>query len=214
MHYYALMPPHPVPSLFCWSRFGTESGEPITKILERKEVERQATGGTFYWGIGNSVGPGMAELVQRCAEPEVLFSPIKSKPRLVDVAPALVVRWRAAKGLDGKVFELPEAICITSRATTIETLGAHYALICSSDDPLRISGSGRVSFSELRNLRSGSRLGASQVTAVVERVGDASPDELQGGYLVALRARLVAPHFVRLLEPEPLVPFSRSIEAA
>src|SRR5689334_16901759 len=35
----------PLPLLFCWTRFGTEAGEPIEAILERKEREREATGG-------------------------------------------------------------------------------------------------------------------------------------------------------------------------
>jgi hypothetical protein len=26
--------------MFCWTRFGTEAGEPIEQILERKEDER------------------------------------------------------------------------------------------------------------------------------------------------------------------------------
>jgi hypothetical protein len=50
---------------------------------------------------------------------------------------------------------------------------------------------------------SGNPLGASQVTAVVERLSGRD-DGRQ--YVVALRARLVAPYFIKLLDPvlEPL----------
>jgi hypothetical protein len=52
----------------------------------------------------------------------------------------------------------------------------------------------------LRNLVSGRSVAASQVTAVVERSDEAS--EASGTtYLVRLRARLVAPYFVRLTDP-------------
>jgi hypothetical protein len=53
---------------------------------------------------------------------------------------------------------------------------------------------------ELRNLVSGHPVGASQVTAVVERVAD-DLETQNGMYVVRLRARLVEPYFVRLVEP-------------
>ena len=70
-----------LPTIFCWTRFGAEAGETIETILERKERERQANRGVYFWGIGNSVAPGIAELVRRTTSPEVLFSSIKSRPR-------------------------------------------------------------------------------------------------------------------------------------
>lgn len=193
----------PLPIHFCWSRFGTEAGEAIDQILGRKEAERTENRGTFYWGIGSSVGPGMAELLRRCSEPEVLFSPIKSRPRAEDVTPKLVVRWRSGRALDGANIELPQAVCVTSRAARLADDGNHYALACASAEPLRFRDEGRVRFSELRNLRTGSRLGASQVTAIVTRVaeGQLGPE---AEYVVAMRARLVAPYFVRLQDPEPI----------
>ena len=46
-----------LPDLFCWTKYGTEAGEDIGAILERKESERLASGGTFLWGVGNAIGP-------------------------------------------------------------------------------------------------------------------------------------------------------------
>ena len=82
----------PLPAAFVWTRFGVEAGETIEQILSRKEAERQACDGRFFWGIGNSVKPGLLTLLGSLVMPELLFSPIRSKPRAVDVSPAAVVR--------------------------------------------------------------------------------------------------------------------------
>jgi hypothetical protein len=184
-----------LPTSFCWTRFGTEAGEPIGSILYRKEMERLANDGTFYWGIGNSIAPGIAALLESVEAPEVLFSPIKSRPRVVDVAPANVARWREGTNLIGDRITLPDTIRVTSRPSR-----SHYALVCSATDPLDIGHLGKLRFSKLRNLVSGRPLGASQVTAVVSREVDGAPDA-DDGYVVALRARLVEPYFVRLAAP-------------
>lgn len=188
----------PLPRSFCWTRFGTEAGETITAILARKESERLANGGVFYWGVGNSIAPAIAELVRRVEEPEVLFSPIRGRPRRVDIAPGCVVRWTSAEGLSRELFELPPRVEVTSRWDPARPATPHYALVCSSAEPLEIADVGQLSFGALRNLRSGASLGASQVTAVVHR-----SDAGLGGseYPVALRATLVPPYFVRLRGP-------------
>lgn len=183
-----------LPTIFCWTRFGTEAGETVDAILERKERERRANGGVYFWGIGNSVETGLAELMRRSARPEVLFSPIKSRPRADDVDPPAVVRWECGVTPTGERMRLPLAARVTSR----QSKGPHYALVCASDDPLCIADLGRLRFGALRNLISGRELGASQVTAVVERLLDS---ETGREYAVAFRSHLVEPYFVRLVDP-------------
>lgn len=190
-----------LPLSFCWTRFGTEAGETIEEILARKETERQANNGVFFWGIGNSIAPAVGELVRRVDEPEVLFSPIKGRPHRVDVAPDNVVRWTSAQGLTGDAFDLPSHATVTSRWDPSRRAGAHYALVCMSADPLEITNTARLDVAGLRNLRSGAPIGASQVTAVVAR---AAAHHEEGGYAVAFRATLVAPYFVRLRQPVTL----------
>lgn len=182
------------PPIFCWTRFGTEAGEPIEAILERKEHERRNNGGVYFWGIGNSVAPGIAELMRRTASPEVLFSPISSRPRAVDVHPPALVRWLGGVTLSGERITLPR----TARVTSRQSRSAHYALVCGSTKPLQFGDLGQVKFGTLRNLVSGSPLGSSQVTAVVELLSghDDSRD-----YVIALRSYLVAPYFIRLACP-------------
>jgi hypothetical protein len=118
---------------------------------------------------------------------------MRSRPRSVDIAPEAVVRWLGAETAAGGRFRLPAGVCVTSRAGG----SSHYALVCASAQPLTPSELAQVRFGRLRNLRSGNPLGTSQVTAVVQRV-----DEGRGAeYVVALRAKLVEPYFVRLLDP-------------
>lgn len=187
-----------LPVAFCWTRFGTEAGERIEEILERKEAERLACDGVFFWGIGNSVAPSIAELLRQTDRPEVLFSPMRSRPRQVDVKPSRVVCWTAGETLSGR-FELPPAARVTSRRETASRR-PHYALVCSSAQPLAFGDFGQLDFYSLRNLIGGTRLGASQVAAVVKRLAQA---DLGGPkYPVALRAVLHEPYFLRLREFE------------
>jgi hypothetical protein len=191
-----------LPAAFCWTRFGTEAGEGINSILARKEVERRCNEGLFLWGIGNSVRPGLERLLEECARPEILFSPIRSRPRPIDVAPAKVLSWRRGEGLDGEEFEVPE----TMRVTSSEVLAGrnHYALVCRAAEPLCLAEHGRVDISRLRNIASGRRLGASQVTAVVSQA-DGVSGEPGREYVVAMRATLDPPYLVRLTVGAPAV---------
>ena len=194
------------PKAFVWSRFGTEAGQTIDSILRRKELERIANDGVFYWGIGNAVGPSVAALVSQIDTPEVLFSPIKSPARLVDERPQCVVTWTAAIGLNGAPYTLPLRSLITSRFT----IGRHrhYALVCSSDSPLtaahnsKLSITEGISLSDLCNFVTGRPIGASQVTAVVQRQGGQSASG--SIYPVSFRVKLVPPYFIRLSAPRPV----------
>jgi hypothetical protein len=186
-----------LPDVFCWTRIGTEAGQSVEQILARKEVERRANNGVFYWGIGTSIAPALRELVRNSQSPEVLFSPIKGRPRPVDVSPTRILLWTAGETLDGEPIQLPDTALVTSRGGEASEVGNHYALVCSAGRPLGLVDSGRLEFGSLRNLLSGNPVGASQVTAVVRRLNAAGP----GDYLVAMRARLVAPYFLRLRRP-------------
>jgi len=190
-----------VPNYFVWTRHGTEAGQPVDDIFRRKESERGVNGGLFFWGVGNAVGPSILELLRKVDCPEVLFSPIRSAPRRQDVTPESVVEWTAALGLDGEPYQLPSMSMITSRFHVDRP--RHYALVCYSDSPLGLSlgstDSERVVPGELRNILTRRSLGASQVTAVVERWPGIS-----GGaeYPVTLRAKLVPPYYIQLTVPK------------
>jgi hypothetical protein len=192
-----------MPNLFCWTRFGGEAAEPIESILHRKERERLANGGLFLWGIGNAVGPSISELMRHTARPQVIFSPIKTAPKIKDTAPPAVVMWTKAEGLDGKDFSIPLNSLVTSRFDPQTPKNCHYALVCFSAKPLTPLWTGRkISFSQLTNLRTGRPVGASQVTAVVRH------DEMEVGtasvYDVSILAELIEPYFIRLRNASPI----------
>lgn len=192
----------PLPTAFCWTRFGAEAGETFEEILARKDAERRAGSGVFYWGIGSAVGRSLRELIARVDVPEVLFSPIAGNPRPCDVSPSHVVRWIEGHGLDGEPVLLPEHACVTSRWDPDRPETARFALVCHSDVPLRLRDHGELCFGALRNLLSGAQIGASQVTAVVRR--ELAQPVSGRPYRVALRASLVWPYLVRLGAPEPV----------
>lgn len=189
-----------LPECFCWTRFGTEAGQPVSGILARKERERVANGGFFIWGIGNAVGPSIRELVRRNSSPEVLFSPIKSAPKAKDISPPAVAAWTAGEALDGSQYSLPQHSLVTSRYDPETPRDGHYALVCFSPRPITDAQSeDRIVFDGLNNLLTGRRIGASQVTAVVRL--DAARSDNASSYEVAIRAELVYPYFIRLKNP-------------
>jgi len=94
---------------------------------------------------------------------------------------------------------LSKTALVTSRFVPSGPRRSHYALVCCSEQPLHLASSDhRIAFGSLRNLVSGRKVGASQVTAIVERILDTGQDSSQ--YDVSMRARLVPPFFVKLTE--------------
>ena len=135
--------------------------------------------------------------MQRTAKPHVVFSPIKTAPRLKDMAPPAVVIWTEAEALDGSTFKIPASSFVTSRYDLEMPRPYHFALVCYSSRPLiPLKREYRIGFNQLRNLRTGRPVGTSQVTAVVQRAGSLAKDSLM--YDVAILAELVYPYFVRL----------------
>lgn len=193
------------PQRFCWTRFGTEAGETVESILARKERDRIQSGGIFLWGIGNSVGPAIQELVRIEREPQVIFSPMRSKPKEIDVSPSGLFVWTRASTLNNEDWPIPTGLEVVSRATTAagEHKSGHYALVCKSEAPLKIRrGDAEIYFDDLENLLSQNKLGHSQVTAVVRH----RPGRKSSGaaYPIGFAARLAYPYFVHLHDPEPL----------
>ena len=195
-----------LPSVFCWTKMGTEAGQDLGAILRRKEFERVSGSGVFAWGIGNSVGPAVRHARALGIDPlDVLFTRMKSAPKAVDVAPSALVLWTAYEDELGHRVELPAHMLVTSRGDIPEHDGTkrqHFALICRSDRSLLAPpGELVVDASAVCNLVSRNPTGASQVTAVVR---SCSTNERQRLYPVQFRARLAGPGFVRLVDGVPV----------
>ncbi len=196
------MTPKQLPPTFCWTKMGTESGEDLSHIIRRKEWERRLGGGRFLWGIGQSFGTN-ADIAAAGGNPlAAVFSPMLSKPKDIDMAPADVVLWNSWVDAGGQARPLPRHSFVTSRAMlpSGRRKETHYALVCTSSAELGTASALRVSPHALRNLGTGKALGASQVTAVVAH----SPRECAAGtrsYPVSFVVQLDAPFFVRLADP-------------
>jgi hypothetical protein len=193
-----------LPEAFCWTKFGAEAGEWAGSIFGRKEIERRRNGGTFLWGIGQSIRPSLLELLRVTAYPEVLFSPIRSAPSSRDVLPADVVLWCEAVGCDGRPFKIPEYSLVTSRRDNVAPRATHFALVCECEDSIihMETDFARVALGELRNFVSGSPLGSSQVTSVVRRTRNT--EQASAEYPIVAHARLVYPYLVRLTHGIPV----------
>ncbi len=179
---------------------GTEAGQSLEVILHRKELERQSGNGLFAWGIGNSLGSS-ADLARKLSpggEVDVLFTPMKSAPKQVDVSPSQLLLWLGYIGIGGHIVNLPEHILVTSRGGA-EKRG-HYALLCHSPDEIKNNQSGYFDASSARNLASLNPIGASQVTSVV-RYESRPQGEIEKPYPIAFRAKLHAQGFVKLAYP-------------
>jgi len=99
---------------------------------------------------------------------------------------------------------MPEQALVISRYDPAAPRTAHYALVCYSQRPLDSSSTGRqITLGALRNLLTGRPVGTSQVTAVVEY--DAEREHRPPVYEVTIEAELVAPYFIRLQDPIPVL---------
>jgi hypothetical protein len=180
-----------------------EAGQPLELILRRKEVERAAGGGVFFWGIGTSVADKLKQMLGQVLQPKVLFSVMKAKPKPEDASPQAIYLWTSFVDLFGVKQLMPEHALVLSRAYTKRGPKTHhYALVCRSEDSLDCQPHGSLELAHFRNLGSNTpRIGASQVTAIIEHLPGFDDGPL---YAVNLVADLIAPYFVRLCDPVPL----------
>lgn len=193
-----------LPPTFCWTKMGTESGEELTAIIRRKEWERQLGGGYFFWGVGQSLGENAKVAARDIASLRAFFSPMSSKPKAIDVAPASVVLWNAWVDAQGQTRQLPIHCFVTSRASlpSGRKKESHYALVCFSDRELTTQQEDICVFpSHLRNVTTNKPLGASQVTSVVHVLSRADETCAAKSYSVSFTSELRPPYCVQLAQP-------------
>jgi hypothetical protein len=191
------------PASFVWTKIQADAGETIRRILNRKELERQAGSGTFWWGIGESKAAAISLLAKSEPRPEVLFSLMLSPPHARDSTPSGVLIWQAYQGFQG-IRPLPPHVVVTSRehARNGRPKQRHYALVCEAHTSILRNDKALLDAALLRNTgEKGKPVGSSQVTAVVEiapLIGRSAH------YEVTARAVLVGPYAVTLASPRKL----------
>jgi len=194
--------PIAIPELFCWTKVGSLSGEGLAALVCRKELERRAGGGVFYWGVGHAVGPAVAELAVDGRDPAVVFSRMRAATPERPEEPAPLTLWRAYRDRYGHQGALPGHVVVTSRAPAggAVPLRSHYALICRSEQALSTVDQGTLRLHELVNYATSRPLRYSNVTTLVKRrTAGAAPDGPE--YSVLAVASLLQPYFVELLDP-------------
>jgi hypothetical protein len=190
----------PQQEYICWSKMQAEAGQALPAIIRRKELERRAGGGQFCRGVGNAPSVAISSF-SRLHEPiEVIFSIMKSRPKPADVTPSRTVVWRRYIDRDGGLRPLPAHALVTSRADSGSgPKTKHFALLCWSDEPLRLRYGEPFDPNAFRNVGgAGASVGASQVTALLRRT---TADAGQTDYEVNLRASLTGDYWVRLADP-------------
>jgi hypothetical protein len=200
----------PLTETVCWSRMQTEAGQELQAIVDRKELERSAGNGVFCWGVGNAPSRSIPDLARASADVDVVFSIMKSRPKAIDVAPSRLRIWRSFLDHSGRQQPLPPATLITSRADAgLRVKNVHYALMCRSDQKLRLSDFGPFDPNAYRNVSdTGGAVGSSQVTALLRRVSGEAPTT---AYKVNLRAKLAQGYWVRLGDAIDLTADRRSM---
>ena len=192
----------------CWTRMQAEAGQALDAIVARKEIERQVGRGLFFWGVGNPRPRVVPALVHAGRNVSLIFSRMKGQPKLIDVRPPTLLVWRRFVDIDGNVQLLPEHVLVTSRGSDRDRRRSHYALVCRSDRPLVFGDYGPFDPDAYCNLGgTGAPVGASQVTALLQRTGLPSSDP---SYRINLRAELTGPLWVKLTDPKVLHGLSRT----
>jgi hypothetical protein len=189
--------------IVCWSRMQSEGGQQLDEIVLRKEYERKANGGIFCWGVGNAPNRCTPSLARSRTDIDVVFSVMKSRPKLADLSPSLTLIWRRFVDCDGIEQRLPAGSLVTSKGEARSgAKSSHFALLCKSDHQLELSDYGSFDHTAFRNVGpAGGAVGSSQVTALVRCTGQMQAD---AQYRINLRATLYGSYWVKLVDPIPM----------
>lgn len=155
------------------------------------------------WGVGNAPSRYIRGLSSESGDIDVVFSLMKCRPQAHDVSPTGVLVWRTYFDNEGDERPLPKHVLVISREQSdTGSKSVHYALVCNSNEELRLADFGVFDPTAYRNIGDGGGpIGNSQVTALVVRTRDESP---LSDYRINFRAKLAGGYWVRLGRPRSL----------
>jgi hypothetical protein len=146
---------HQAPSLapFVWCEFSSVAGETLERTIVRKEAERIAGAGEFWWGLGASLGVSVEVMAHRNGGTlPLLFS----KPRTTRPPRSTQIRiwnaWRSILHPDQQGY-IPDHVIITSGHDR-QKRETRYALICHSAVKLALGNVGICDLAQCRRVRS------------------------------------------------------------
>jgi len=181
-------------TIFVWTKIGTEAGESVSDIIERKAREQRAGNGIFWWGIGTSLGPALRDEAQRAGGIlPVIFCEILGKPQKHDVAPTSTVSWVKWRDWNGREFDVPPFVQVTSRGEDRKggRKDKHYALVCHLPSKIEINRKGQLFDPKNCRTFAGKVPGDSQNTALLR--GDFTQPRPNDRYRIVFIANLVKP---------------------
>jgi len=183
-----------IPSAFCLTKVGRYSGQEAPQILRRKELERQAGKGIFWWGVGESKCPAIAHLRHREVAPKVLF--VWQRQHAKQPSAGLWLFETYEKG-PRKGFSIPDHVLM---ARSGNKKGSYYALVCRSTKPLTETVNVDLDLARYLNLKNdghtGNKPGLNQNTLVLTE--NSNPLTDSDLYTLAFEAELVEPFCVKL----------------
>lgn len=190
----------PLPTRFCWTKMGDEAGQGLNGIIARKDTERVLGNGVFFWGIGTALGQRIWKFIKSIDDPLVLFSPMKTRAKMIDAKPDKIFAWTAYVDCQGTKHSMPDHALVTSRGTVGEKIkSSHYALVCKKNTSLSNESWPLLNSANLRNYDTGSMIGFSQVTSVVE--SRKTVEHKMSPYQILFAADMVDPFYVTLVDP-------------
>jgi hypothetical protein len=127
---------------FVCSVVGGDAGEPLNHIVLRKEAERSAGAGEFWWGLGAALGPVVEAKVQVSGGslPALFSASSNNSPQL----PPQVRIWDGwSSRLDPRQGgRMPSHAIVTSGYDPKKEERPHYALVCHADHKLTLGHKG------------------------------------------------------------------------
>jgi hypothetical protein len=201
----------------CLTKFGPESGETAKEILARKDLERRsgirAHKNEFWWGIGEKgTAQSINRLISQHGADLVLFSAIKNQEPPKQGSASDILVWRKYRTLGSSILhDIPKHVLITSAAVTksrrIRT--THFALVCSSNVPIKIGGHVfRFSNPHYKNLSKDGKLGKSargqRTTTALVRSTSSPISGAECDTIIDFSADLCAPYCVELSDPKQI----------
>jgi hypothetical protein len=189
----------PSHEFFVWTQMEAEGGEELLRIIQRKESERMAGGGVFWWCVGNSIS---AEALRKHADKTGTLSVVFSqKPTCAQEKgrnPSEICVWSCYE--DNRT--LPPHVLVTSGPSKRE-----YALVCQSAESVTIR---KQPFDDsLVQTYMGNSFHTKRVTQLVRRPIGAKQNG--GNYDAGFSATLIQPWVVRLARPRVLTPNERGV---
>ena len=196
---------------FVCSVVGGDAGEDLQHIVVRKEAERRAGNGEFWWGLSASLGPRVeAKAQQNQGTLPALFS----KSKAANPISNSVRVWNNWRGvLSPKIHHgrIPNHVIVTSGYdpnSKTNRSDNHYALVCHSNGQLALGSHGFCDLTHCQTIPNrkrikylvGARLLEKTQTPLISTHGIASP----GCRSIAFEANLIGHCYVKLEAPRVL----------